>query len=1238
MVTDWQPPRVFVSYARRDGEAIAADLVERIVSAGISVWRDREGMRGGESWWNQIDLVLDQVEFMVVAMTPGAIDSEVVRKEWDLARRKGVCIFPVLGPGKLPWAQMPSWMRRVHFYDLKHQSTKFINDLNTRCQKIRVPFMVEALPENYVPRKVLYEQVLGSLVREHRSDSKPVVVALRGAGGFGKTTLARAICHDIRTRLAFFDGVLWVSLGQKPQNLAAKVETLIYELSKERPGFTDAADASNRLRELIKEKNVLIVIDDVWREADARPFLVGGKECAWLLTTRVRTTLPSGGAEVPVDEMNQAESSAVLVAGLPSEDSSRLDSEITKLAARLGEWPLLLNLVNRILVDRVKRRGEPLAQALAYATAKLGRQGLLAFDRRDAGEREQAAAVTIAASLDQLDVPAHGDDASDELSAAKPLNRFEELAVFPEDATIPVSVVAQLWAQTSGVDDFVSRELCNRLFDLSLLQSYDLRTQTIRLHDVIWNFLQDRADAESLTRLHQALAESYRGISGGHWEHVADDGYYHEHLMNHLIASGYLNDAHALIGPHWRRAQLERVGSDRAFAADIEAALTEARHEQPPNTFELIRAAYIRASLGTQAARVAPEVLGALSRVGLAPRASGYASLVHDAVRRTHAYCLISKGLVERGERSNALEALAQALDSAHGVERESPRAQALSEVAEAYAFAGDKAAAVRAAKASVQAARESNFEYRMAEDLLAAAHALECAGLNTQAVEVVGEALTKVESEKNSGMKAAICLVTAIKLYRSAGDSERENEAEGKFAAAFNELKKRAAGGGYLDLDRVPDLVKALVRAAALDVAQSVADAWGSSWDWKDVKSLAMIARAHLAGGEKDRAESVVLRLAAIVELWSRKDDEKKEERNQRPDPSDWSVLVDVVQVLAEFGLRNEAMRVCENITEPEQQSAAYGIFAYVIASRETVEAAKEPLARAFAASKQRAVRTSEELHAAASVIKAMLRQGASVQACPIVDLAAQIAKRIDVTDWEGRRALTEFAAAQSAIDPKGALELADLVESPYDKLEMLTQIAAETASGDANDAIGVAMRKFSSQLADDLHLMERAERSAQLAFASSVAGDHAVARKILAELKTRAASPQFDENGRTNALNLAVRTLVKMGDFEEAIDMAGVIPNGRAAEFRIQTDVYNLLVKELLTKGDQSRAQEVAIKAVEAAHRASTIDERDPFKNDILAAVLAAETLLLVGDRMGARAIADRVLADLPSRQPKL
>src|SRR5207248_1636898 len=81
-----------------------------------------------------------------------------------------------------------------------------------------------------------YEALIGKLLDQRREEPVAITAALRGAGGYGKTTMARALCHDERIQQAFDDGILWVTLGESPGNLVGKVEDLIYMLNQERPG------------------------------------------------------------------------------------------------------------------------------------------------------------------------------------------------------------------------------------------------------------------------------------------------------------------------------------------------------------------------------------------------------------------------------------------------------------------------------------------------------------------------------------------------------------------------------------------------------------------------------------------------------------------------------------------------------------------------------------------------------------------------------------------------------------------------------------------------------------------------------------------------------------------------------------------------------------------------------------------------------------------------------------------
>src|SRR5712691_10081691 len=309
-------PRVFISYARSDGEQFATQLRKRLEAKHIPLWQDRVGMEGGRDWWQQITEALDAVEFMVLVMTPAAMLSEMVCKEWRYARQQGVCVYPVKGAPDLDFNSLPHWMRSAHFYDLDHEWPKLLNDLNTRCQQPRVPFMVEDLPADYVPRPREFEALIDRLLDERREEPVAITAALRGAGGYGKTTMARALCHDERIQQAFDDGILWVTLGENPGTLVGKVEDLIYLLSHERPGFSGTVAAGARLAELLAERDILLVVDDVWDGMHLKPFLQGGTRCARLVTTRNEEVLPANAQRLVVDAMQPDEGRQLLSFGL----------------------------------------------------------------------------------------------------------------------------------------------------------------------------------------------------------------------------------------------------------------------------------------------------------------------------------------------------------------------------------------------------------------------------------------------------------------------------------------------------------------------------------------------------------------------------------------------------------------------------------------------------------------------------------------------------------------------------------------------------------------------------------------------------------------------------------------------------------------------------------------------------------------------------------------------------------
>jgi len=575
--------RVFVSYARQDGEAFATALRRRLEKEEpeITLWQDRAELEGGVGWWKQIEEAIATCEFLVTVMTPAAMRSEVTRKEWRYARQRGVCVYPVKGTAdsELDYSGLPKWMSRAHFFDLDREWDTFIHYLKSPCHAARVPFMAPDLPEGFVERPALTERLLGQLLDARRENPVAITTALRGAGGLGKTTLAIALCHQEEVITAFDDGILWVTLGQRP-NLQEGLTKLYVALTGERPGFVDEEDAAFHLSEKLQDKNCLIVIDDVWNFAHLQPFLHGGPGCTRLITTR-SFEVATEASRVEVDEMTPAEAVRMLTARLSVLPTAW--ERFSDLAARLGAWPLLLELANAALRQRVER-GDSVEGALSYLNRKLDEQGVVAFDRRNATARNQALTRTIELSLEELDTQER--------------ERYEELTVFPEDTEIPLSVVACLW----GCDEFDAEEVIQRFDNLSLVK-FSVQTAAFQLHDVMRGYLATRlADAAALHgALIDAWADPYRLHEAYAWRWFA----------YHLVEAGRSQQLRTLLLTFdWLQAKLE--------ATDVTALVSDFRfftHDRPLRTvYGAIRlAAHV---LARDKVQLAGQLLGRLAAGG----------------------------------------------------------------------------------------------------------------------------------------------------------------------------------------------------------------------------------------------------------------------------------------------------------------------------------------------------------------------------------------------------------------------------------------------------------------------------------------------------------------------------------------------------------------------------------------------------------------------------------------------
>jgi WD40 repeat protein len=545
---------VFLSYARTDGEDFARMLRDRLrdKAPDIVIKQDRLLLEGGVGWWKQLTEAIDSVEFLVLVMTPSAMQSETVRKEWRYARQAGVCVYPVKGApdSELRFADLPRWMSKANFYDLDKEWEKFVAHLRKGCDTPRVLFMPPDLPENFIQRPDEFGRLKNLLLSSDRKEPVAITTALSGAGGFGKTTLATALCHDEDIIQNFDDGILWVTLGQNP-NVMSGLITAYAALTGERPGFASEEDAAFQLGQRLEDRTCLLVIDDIWDESHLRPFLRGGKGCARLFTTR-NAEIASNARSINVDEMSGAESQALISKGVPGLDPVRA----RELSQKLGEWPLALELASAMMRQRTEQgaTAERAAQRLLDILAMEGPQIL----ETGIGNPQHR---TIGSVL-------HG---SLELLSGEDRACLTELSIFPEDIAIPLSEAATFW----GLNELKAERTAQRFARLNLLK-LDLARGSMRLHDVMRSWLV--AATTNTAELHNRLVDAWPD-----WEQLPNS-YAWRWLTWHLAQAGRRDDIEKLLwDPAWLQAKLK--------ATDVNALIGDFEYLMPAREAALIQGA-----------------------------------------------------------------------------------------------------------------------------------------------------------------------------------------------------------------------------------------------------------------------------------------------------------------------------------------------------------------------------------------------------------------------------------------------------------------------------------------------------------------------------------------------------------------------------------------------------------------------------------------------------------------------
>ena len=271
-----------------------------------------------------------------------------------------------------------------------------------------------------------------------RTDQKSlqVMTAIKGWPGVGKTTVAAALAHDADITHDFPDGILWASLGQDP-NVLSEIAAWGRALgSDEMLQAKSVAEAQSLLSNLLRNRRMLLIIDDVWKAEDAIPLNVGGAGCAILITTRldeVARALAPAAENVYRLKVLSDESALELLGLLAPGVMKQHPAECVSLVQELENLPLALQVAGRLLNAEA---GYGFGVIELIHELREGARLLAEHAPADRADLVHETTPTIAAllyqSLDRLD-----DDTK---------TRYAYLGVFaPRPATFDIDAMSAVW-------------------------------------------------------------------------------------------------------------------------------------------------------------------------------------------------------------------------------------------------------------------------------------------------------------------------------------------------------------------------------------------------------------------------------------------------------------------------------------------------------------------------------------------------------------------------------------------------------------------------------------------------------------------------------------------------------------------------------------------------------------------------------------------------------------------------
>ena len=404
------------------------------------------------------------------------------------------------------------------------------------------PFQPLPLTNHFVGRDAEIAQMREQLTQPNG----PHLLALVGMGGIGKTTLANQMCHALRDE--FPDGVLWAdAAASEPFDiLDSWGQAYGFDFS----GLSDVKNRAAAVRGLLANKQVLLVMDDVFELSRIRPLLPNGEKCVVLLTTRNLDVAHSLNASViQVGELSAANGRQLLINIIGAERVAAEPEAAAEIGRLLAYHPLAMEIIAQRLKSRRRRKLTNMATRLQAVQNRL-----------DLQISDRAVRASFAVSWESLD--------------AELRHAFSNLAVF---ACRPFSAAAA--AAVAEMTPYKTEDTLDSLSALSLLRE-EGETQ-YRLHALMADFALEKM-GEGMGEANGRMAIYYHTFAAANQTHYDVLNLEWQNLLAGMrVAHAQENwplvlaYGHTLIDPWFSQIRYADIQTGMAWAKDAAATLDD---------------------------------------------------------------------------------------------------------------------------------------------------------------------------------------------------------------------------------------------------------------------------------------------------------------------------------------------------------------------------------------------------------------------------------------------------------------------------------------------------------------------------------------------------------------------------------------------------------------------------------------------------------------------------------------